>query len=68
MTNPFHSKVSFVSENSNGTLTNFPKTDVKSIVFDGTDATIFVYVDQFRCFLRACGFGEQSIIEALGEE
>ena len=68
MTNPFHSKVSFVSENSNGTLTNFPKTDVKSIVFDGTDATIYVYVDQFRYFLAACGFSEQLILEALGEE
>jgi hypothetical protein len=68
MTNPFHSKVSFVSENSNGTLTNFPKTDVKSIVFDGTDATIYVYVDQFRYFLAAEGFSEQSILEVLGEE
>lgn len=68
MTNPFNSKVSFVSENSNGSLTNFPRTDVKSVVFDGTEATIYVYVDQFRYFLAACGFSEQNILEALGEE
>jgi hypothetical protein len=68
MTNPFSSEISFIAENSNGTLTNFPKTDVKSIVFDGTDATIFVYVDQFRCFLRACGFSEANIVDAMGEE
>ena len=68
MTNPFSSEVSFIAENSNGTLTNFPKTDVKSIVFDATDATIFVYVDQFRYFLRACGFCEENIVDAMGEE
>ena len=68
MTNPFSSEVSFIVKNSNGTLTNFPKTDVKSIVFDGTDATIYVYVEQFRYFLRACGFCEKNIIDAMGEE
>ena len=68
MTNPFHSEVSFVSKNSNGTLTNFPNTDVKSVTFDGTDASIYIYVDQFRYFLAACGFSEANITEVLGEE
>ena len=67
MTNPFHSEVSFISQNSNGTLTNFPKTDVKSVTFDGTDASIRVYVEQFRYFLAACGFCEANIDEVLGE-
>jgi DNA relaxase NicK len=37
-------------------------------VFDAADASIDVYVEQFRYFLGACGFCEKSIVEALGEQ
>jgi len=68
MINPFTTEISFTSKNNNATLKGFPKSDVKSIVFDGEDATVFVYVEQFRSFLRACGFHENSINDAMGEE
>jgi hypothetical protein len=68
MINQFSTEISFTSKNSNGSLPGFPKSDVKSIVFDGEDATVFVYVEQFRSFLRACGFHENSINDAMGEE
>ena len=67
MINPCTTEISFISE-SNGSVKGYPKSDVKSIVFDGEDATVFVYVEQFRMFLRACGFGEKSINDAMGEE
>ena len=67
MINPCTTEISFISE-SNGSVEGYPKSDVKSIVFDGEDATVFVYVEQFRMFLRACGFGEISINDAMGEE
>ena len=68
MINSLTTEVSFVSKSYNGNLEGFPKSDVKSIVFDGEDATVFVYVEQFRSFLRACGFHENSINDAMGEE
>jgi hypothetical protein len=68
MINPFTTEVSFISESSNGNLEGYPKSDVKSIVFDAADASIDVYVEQFRYFLGACGFCEKSIVEVLGEQ
>jgi hypothetical protein len=67
MINPCTTEISFIAE-SNGSVEGYPKSDVKSIVFDGEDATVFVYVEQFRRFLRACGFHEKSINDAMGEE
>jgi hypothetical protein len=38
-----------------------------SIAFDGTDCNIYVYVEQFRCFLKGCGFADKNIEAVLGE-
>jgi hypothetical protein len=68
MINLLTTEVSFVSKSNNGNLEGYPKSDVASIVFDGSDATITVYVEQFRSFLRAVGFHETCINDAIGEE
>ena len=48
-------------------LENYPASNTIYIVFDGEDCNIFTYVEQFRCFLKCCGFAEKNIKEALGE-
>ena len=68
MINSLTTEVTFVSKSKNGNLEGYPKSDVTSIVFDGADATVTVYVEQFRSFLRAVGFNEACINNAIGEE
>lgn len=59
--------VNFTSQCESAQLDNYPASSNISITFDGNDCTIYAYVEQFRCFLRACGFGEKTIKDALGE-
>ena len=63
----FHTQVTFITESNNDGLKDYPLTSKNEITFDATDATIYAYVEQFRCFLRAAGFAEKSIEDALGE-
>lgn len=48
-------------------LENYPASNTMSIAFDGTECNIYTYVEQFRCFLRGCGFAESNVKDALGE-
>ena len=48
-------------------LTGYPKSGSHVISFDATDLDIYGYVEQFRAFLRAAGFCEKNIKDALGE-
>lgn len=59
--------VTFSSQCESIQLENYPVSNTISITFDGNDCTIYAYVEQFRCFLRACGFCEKNITDALGE-
>ena len=59
--------VTFSSQSESYKLTNYPASNTLSITFDGNDCTIYAYLEQFRCFLRACGFSETNIRDALGE-
>lgn len=59
--------VTFTATSDYGDLTDYPKSGTQTITFDATDCTILAYVEQFRCFLKAEGFCEKTIKEALGE-
>ena len=48
-------------------LENYPASSAVSISFDGEDCNIYTYVEQFRCFLKACGFADKNIKDTLGE-
>jgi len=65
--NPYYSKVTITIDSSNGDLLDYPATNKVVLEFDATDANIWAYIDQFRVALRAAGFCEKSIVEALGE-
>ena len=65
--NPYYSKVMISLDCSNGDMVDFPKSNKLTLEFDATDANIWAYIDQFRVALRAAGFCEKSIVEALGE-
>ena len=59
--------VTFTAHSDYGDLENYPASGTQTITFDATDCTIQAYVEQFRCFLKAEGFAEKTIKEALGE-
>ena len=59
--------VTFTAHSDYGELQDYPASGTQTITFDATDCTIHAYVEQFRCFLRAEGFAEKNITEALGE-
>jgi hypothetical protein len=59
--------ITFTSESDYGDLQDYPATGSHTVTFDGTDCTIYAYVEQFRNFMRAEGFSEGNIIEAIGE-
>lgn len=59
--------VNFTSHTDYSGLTNYPESGTQTISFNATDCNIYTYVEQFRCFLRACGFSEKNITDALGE-
>ena len=63
----FHTQVTFITESNNDGLKEYPNTSKYTHTFDATDLTIYGYVEQFRCFLRAAGFAEKGIEDALGE-
>jgi hypothetical protein len=65
--NPYYSKVTITIDSSNGDMPDYPATNKVMLEFDATDANIWAYIDQFRVALRAAGFCEKSITEALGE-
>jgi hypothetical protein len=65
--NPYYSKVTITIDASNGDMPDYPATNKIALEFDATDANIWAYIDQFRVALRAAGFCEKSIVEALGE-
>lgn len=67
MKNEFSTKVKITLDCKNGGLENYPDTSTYTFEFDGTDMTIFGYVEQFRAVLRAAGFAEKTIKDALGE-
>jgi hypothetical protein len=59
--------VTFTATSDYGELENYPASGTQTITFDATDCTIHAYVEQFRNFLRAEGFAEKTITDALGE-
>lgn len=59
--------MTIIAEHKNGGLENYPHSNTYTFEFDCTDLTIFGYVEQFRTVLRAEGFSEKLIKEALGE-
>ena len=59
--------VTFTAHSDYGELKDYPASGTQTITFDATDCTIYAYVEQFRCFMRAEGFAEKIITEALGE-
>lgn len=67
MTKEFSQKMTIIAEHKNGQLENYPYSNTYRFEFDCTDLTIHGYVEQFRTVLRAVGFSEKMITEALGE-
>ncbi len=67
MKNEFSSNVKIIIDCKNGDLKDYPYTNTYTFEFDATDMTIHGYVEQFRTVLRAAGFAEKSIKDALGE-
>jgi hypothetical protein len=59
--------VTFKSHSDFGELKDYPASGSHTITFDATNCTIYGYLEQFRCFLRAAGFCEKNIKDALGE-
>ena len=59
--------VTFTAHSDYGDLEDYPVSGTQTITFDASDCTIHAYVEQFRCFMRAEGFAEKTITEALGE-
>lgn len=59
--------VTFTAKSDYGDLEDYPRSGSHTTTFDATDCTIHAYVEQFRCFLKAEGFAEKTITEALGE-
>lgn len=59
--------VTFTSYTDYAGLPDYPKTGYHTTTFDGTACTIYTYVEQFRCFLKAEGYPEKLINEVLGE-
>jgi hypothetical protein len=67
MSKEFSQKMTIIAEHKNGGLENYPYSNTYTFEFDSTDLTIYGYVEQFRTVLRAEGFSEKLITEALGE-
>ena len=67
MNDQFHTQVTIIIDANNGKLENYPATSRYKFSFDATDMTIYGYVEQFRAVLRAAGFSEKCITDALGE-
>jgi hypothetical protein len=59
--------VTFSSFSDFGGLEDYPRSGSHTISFDATDCTIYGYIEQFRSFLKASGFAEKTITEAIGE-
>lgn len=68
MKDTFHTQITLIADCNNGTLEEYPKTSKYTMTFDATDATIAMYVQQFRLFLKLCGFADKTIEDFLGEE
>lgn len=68
MKDEFYTKVKVIVDCKNGDLKDYPASNKYTFEFDATDLTLYGYVEQFRTILRASGFSEKSITEALGEE
>jgi hypothetical protein len=67
MTKEFSQKMTIIAQHKNGGLENYPYSNTYTFEFDSTDLTVDGYVEQFRTVLRAVGFAEKTITEALGE-
>jgi len=59
--------VTFTAKTDYGDLNDYPRSGCHTTTFDASDCTVYVYVEQFRNFLRAEGFAEMTIKDALGE-
>jgi hypothetical protein len=59
--------MTIIAEHKNGGLENYPCSNTNIFEFDTKDLNIYGYVEQFRSVLRAEGFSETLIKEALGE-
>lgn len=64
----YSNKCTIIFEANNPDLEDWPSTEKISFEFDATDATIRLWVSQFRKVLSAVGFAEKSIDEYLGDE
>ena len=67
MTNEISTWITVTLDCKNGDLPHYPSVNKYTFKFDATDMTIQGYVEQFRIILRASGFAEKTIREALGE-
>jgi hypothetical protein len=67
MTNEVSTWITVTLDCKNGDLPHYPSVNKYTFKFDATDMTIQGYVEQFRIILRASGFAEKTIREALGE-
>ena len=67
MTKEFSQKMTIIAQHKNGELKDYPYSNTYTFEFDSTDLTIHGFVEQFRTVLRAVGFAEKTIKEALGE-
>ena len=67
MNDEYSTQVKVTIDSKYGNLKDYPRTSLYSFEFDATDLNINGYVEQFRTALRAAGFGEKSIADALGE-
>ena len=63
----YYNKVTIILEANNDGLENYPSSSNYEFNFDATDLTIYGYVEQFRIVLRAAGFSDKLISDALGE-
>jgi hypothetical protein len=68
MKDEFYTKVKIIVDCRNGDLEDYPASNKYTFEFDATDLDIYGYVDQFRKVLRASGFSDKSIDNALGKE
>jgi|688.fasta_scaffold22288_12 hypothetical protein len=67
MTNEISTWITVTLDCKNGDLPHYPSVNKYTFKFDATDMTIQGHVEQFRIILRASGFAEKTIREALGE-
>lgn len=67
MKNDYYTKLKIILESKNGTLEDYPQSELLTFEYDVTDANIWVYKYIVRNLLTVQGFSEKNIDSLLGE-